>query len=141
MKNSSQQVRILRSKLFCRDESIKKKCFCAETGEIGITGITGQASEAGKTRQDRRNRKSAGHPALCSFSYSSKSTAEQQSNDHDQQPGVAEPTERYRHYRFIKISDNVSILLADSSPIAAAFFSKCGGTNHSGLMPASMDPR
>ena len=99
MKNSSQQVRILRSKLFCRDESIKKKCFCAETGEIGITGITGQASEAGKTRQDRRNRKSAGHPALCSFSYSSKSTAEQQSNYYDQQPGVAEPAKQYRQHK------------------------------------------
>ena len=76
--------------------------FCTETGEIGIIGttsITGAASETGNPRQDKRNHKSASFPALCSFSYSSKSTAEQQSNYYDQQPGVAEPTKQYRQHK------------------------------------------
>ena len=37
--------------------------------------------------------------APVSFSYSSKSTAEQQSNYYDQQPGVAEPTKQYRQHK------------------------------------------
>ena len=36
---------------------------------------------------------------FCSFSYSSKSTAEQQSNYYDQQPGVAEPAKQYRQHK------------------------------------------
>ena len=48
MKNSSQQVRILRSKLFCRDESIRNKGFCAETGKIGITGTASETGKPGK---------------------------------------------------------------------------------------------
>jgi hypothetical protein len=39
MKNEFSQIRISRSEQFCRDESIRKIGFCADTGEVGITGI------------------------------------------------------------------------------------------------------
>ena len=39
---------ILQSKLLSKDENIRKKGFCAETGKIGITGTASETGKPGK---------------------------------------------------------------------------------------------